>query len=79
MAEYRPLMFHSRTEHDDDDELELLKADGKVSHHSNISHAENHTALVWYSDGGHGDVSGCRITHQCFIGNVSTSIYAQSE
>ena len=25
------------------------------------------------SDGGHGDVSGCRVTHQCFIGNVSTS------
>jgi hypothetical protein len=49
MAEYRPLMSHSQTEHDDDDELELLKADGKVSHHSNIFQAENHTALVWFA------------------------------
>jgi hypothetical protein len=49
MAEYRPLISHSRTEHDDDDELELLKADGKVSHHSNIFQAENHIALVWFA------------------------------
>ena len=31
------------------------------------------------SDGGHGNVSGCRVTHQRFTGNVSTSTYAQSE
>ena len=46
MAEYRPLISHSQ---DVDDELELLKADGKISHHSNIFQAENHTALVWFA------------------------------
>lgn len=49
MAEYRPLISHSRTERDVDAELELLKADGKVSHHSNTFQAENHTALVWFA------------------------------
>ncbi|KIM83695.1 hypothetical protein PILCRDRAFT_433629 [Piloderma croceum F 1598] len=49
MAEYSPLISHSQTEHDDDDELELLKAGGKGSHQSNRFHAENHTTIVWFA------------------------------
>jgi hypothetical protein len=47
MAEYSPLISHSQTDLDNEDEDELLKADGKVSHQSNIFHTESHITLVF--------------------------------